>query len=73
VFLHHRIMDYDPLADLLEVAAESCEDMGKISKAQMLRNSQSVLKKEPELSKELLRRMAQRLKNDERAEGLLAR
>jgi hypothetical protein len=55
-------MDYDPLADLLEVAAESCEDLGKISKAQMLRNLQDVLKEEPELSKDLARRIAKRLK-----------
>ena len=53
---------YDPLADLLAVAAESCEDLGKISKAHMLRNLQTVLKEEQELSRELLRRMAQCLK-----------
>jgi hypothetical protein len=57
-------MDYDPLADLLAVAAESCDNSGKISKAQMLRNLRSVLSEEPELSKELLRRMAQLLKNE---------
>lgn len=63
MLLHRWMMDYDPLADLFDVAAESCEDLGKISKAQMLRNLQSVLKEEPELSKELQRRMAQLLKN----------
>jgi hypothetical protein len=55
---------YDPLADLLEVAAESCENLGKITKAQMLRNLQSVLYGEPELSRELLRRMAQLIVDD---------
>jgi hypothetical protein len=59
-------MDYDPLADLLEVAAESCEETGKRSKALAIRNLQIVLNQEPELSGELLRRMAQLLKNDVR-------
>jgi hypothetical protein len=54
---------YDPLADLLEVAAESCDDAGQPSKAKMLRNLQVVIREEPELSKELQRRMAQLLKN----------
>jgi hypothetical protein len=52
---------YDPLADLLDLAAESCEVRLLPSKALMLRNLQIVLKKEPELSKELLRRMARLL------------
>jgi hypothetical protein len=60
-------MDYDPLADLLEVAAESCDESLQPSKANALRNLQIVLKKEPELSKELLRRMAQLLKNEVRS------
>jgi hypothetical protein len=57
-------MDYDPLADLLEVAAESCEETGKRSKALAIRSLQIVLNQEPELSRELLRRMAQLLKNE---------
>jgi hypothetical protein len=54
-------MDYDPLADLLEVAAESCDETGQPSKAAALMNLRTVLNEEPELSKELLRRMAQLL------------
>ena len=50
-------MDYDPLADLLEVAAESCDETGQPSKAAALMNLRTVLNEEPELSKELLRRV----------------
>jgi hypothetical protein len=56
-------MDYDPLADLLESVAELCEQIGEPSKALTLRNLRAVLMEEPELSKELQRRIAKRLKN----------
>ena len=56
--LHACTMDYDPLADLLEVAAESCEETGKPSKANALRNLQKVLRADPSLRKELQKRMA---------------
>jgi hypothetical protein len=65
VLLQYSAMDrYDPLADLLEVAAESCDEAGQPSKAHALRNLQVVIRKEPELSRELQRRMAQLLKNE---------
>lgn len=56
-------MDYDPLADILEVAAEYCDEAGRISKAAALRNLENVLRQDAELSKELQRRIAQLLNN----------
>jgi hypothetical protein len=56
---------YDPLADIIHVAELACEDQGQISKAVTLKNLQLVLREDIELSKELQRRMAQRLKNVE--------
>lgn len=48
-------MQYDPLIEILEYAAESCEQRPK---AYALRNLQAVLKADVNLSKELQRRMA---------------
>jgi hypothetical protein len=63
-------MDYDPLADLLELAAEYCDQAGQPSKALTLLNLRTVLNEEPELTEELLRRMAMRLKSV-KAESLI--
>ena len=54
---------YDPLADILQIAAECCDVAGQISKAHAVMNLRDVLRDEPELSEELLRRIAKRLKN----------
>jgi len=57
-------MDYDPLCDILAVAAECCDRDGQISKAAALRNLEAVLRQDVELSKDLGRRIAYRLKNE---------
>ena len=49
---------YDPLVEILQVAEESCESLGRISKASALRNLQTVLRADNDLSKEIQRRMA---------------
>jgi len=54
---------YDPLADLIHFAEQACDNQGQISKAAALENLQLVLREDSELSKELQRRLAQRLKN----------
>ena len=54
---------YDPLADILQVAAEYCDDARQISKAAALNNLEVVLREDAKLSKELQRRIAKRLKN----------
>jgi hypothetical protein len=46
-------MNYDPLADLIQVAEDCCADHGQISKAAALQNLQTVLRANPELSREL--------------------
>jgi hypothetical protein len=51
-------MNYDPLADIIQVAEDCCADQGQISKAAALQNLQIVLRANPELSRELQRRMA---------------
>jgi hypothetical protein len=43
-------MNYDPLADLIQVAEDCCADHGQISKAAALQNLQTVLRANPELS-----------------------
>jgi hypothetical protein len=55
-------MNYDPSADLIQVAEDCCADHGQISKAAALQNLQTVLRANPELSRELQRRMAAELK-----------
>jgi hypothetical protein len=55
-------MNYDPLADLIQVAEDCCADRGQLSKAAALQNLQTVLRANPELSRELQRRMAAELK-----------
>jgi hypothetical protein len=57
-------MDYDPLADILEVAADCCDLTGQISKALTVRRLREVLIAEPELGRELARRIAKRLEGD---------
>jgi hypothetical protein len=59
-------MNYDPLADLIQVAEDCCADHGQLSKAAALQNLQIVLRANPELSRELQRRMAAELKHSER-------
>jgi hypothetical protein len=53
--------EYDPLIEILNVAEESVEHLAKSA---ALRNLQTVLRADPNLSKELQRRMAQLLKNE---------
>jgi hypothetical protein len=60
-------MDYDPLADLIQMAEDCCADHGQISKAAALQNLQIILRANPELSRELQRRMAAELKYDGRS------
>lgn len=48
-------MQYDPLVEILNVAENSVEHLGKSA---AIRNLQSVLKADPNLSKELQKRMA---------------
>jgi hypothetical protein len=55
-------MSYDPLADLIRVAEDCCADHGQLSKAAALQNLQIILRANPELSRELQRRMAAELK-----------
>jgi hypothetical protein len=55
-------MNYDPLADLIQVAEDCCADSGQPSKAVALQNLQTVLRANPELSRELQRRMAAELR-----------
>jgi hypothetical protein len=50
------------LADLIQVAEDCCADHGQLSKAAALQNLQTVLRANPELSRELQRRMAAELK-----------
>jgi hypothetical protein len=52
------MQEYDPLIEILEYAAASCEQR---SKATALRNLQAVLRADVGLSKELQRRMAEKL------------
>jgi hypothetical protein len=59
-------MNYDPLADLIQVAEDCCADHGQLSKAAALQNLQIVLRANPELSRELQRRMAAELRYGER-------
>lgn len=54
---------YDPLAVIIQIAAECCDEAGQISKAHAVMNLRDVLRDEPELGEELLRRMAKHLKN----------
>ena len=54
-------MNYDPLADLIQFAEDCCSDCGYLSKATALQNLQTVLRANPELSRELQRRMAKEL------------
>ena len=49
---------YDPLVEILQVAEESCESLGRISKASALRNLQRVLRADEGLSREIQKRMA---------------
>jgi hypothetical protein len=53
---------YDPLADLIQVAEDCCADRGQLSKAAALQTLQTVLRANPELSRELQRRMAAELR-----------
>ena len=53
-------MQYDPLVEILQVAENSVEHPGK---AAAIRNLQSVLKADPNLSKELQKRMAAALRD----------
>jgi hypothetical protein len=53
-------MQYDPLIEILNVAANSVEQAGK---AAAIRNLQIVLRADPILSKELQKRMAALLRN----------
>jgi hypothetical protein len=54
------MQEYDPLIEILSVAEKSVEHPAKSA---ALRNLQTVLRQDPNLSKELQRRMAQLLKN----------
>jgi hypothetical protein len=54
------MQEYDPLIDILEHAAESCEQR---SKANALRNLQAVLRADVGVSKELQRRMAEMMRS----------
>jgi hypothetical protein len=55
-------MNYDPLADIIQVAEDCCADCGYRSKAVALQNLQIILRGNPELSRELQRRMAAELR-----------
>ena len=48
--------------DLIQVAEDCCADHGQLSKAAALQNLQTVLRANPELSRELQRRMAAELR-----------
>jgi hypothetical protein len=56
-------MDYDPLEELIHIAEEYCADHGQLSKAAGLQKVQTVLRANPELSRELQRRIAAELKS----------
>ena len=56
------MQEYDPLAEILQIAQESCESLGEIGKAAALRNLQTVLRADQGLSKEIQKRMAACLK-----------
>jgi hypothetical protein len=62
-------MGYDALVDLLQTAEQSCEAMGQMSKAVALRNLQTVLREDSELSRELQRRMARQLRGTPRLDS----
>ena len=53
--------EYDALVDLIRVAEESCAECGHMTKALSLRNLQTVLRANPEISKQLQRGMAEEL------------
>jgi hypothetical protein len=55
-------MNYDPFADLIQVAEDCCADYGQPSKAAALQNLQTVLRANPQLSRQLQRRMEAELK-----------
>jgi len=52
------MQEYDPLVEVLHVAEESCESLGQIGKSAALRSIQAVLRSDPDLSKEIQKRMA---------------
>lgn len=52
------MLEYDPLVEILAVAEKACESVGQIGKAAALRNLQTVLRLDRELSGELQKRMA---------------
>jgi hypothetical protein len=54
--------EYDALVDLIRVAEESCAECGHMTKAVSLRNLQTVLRANPEISKQLQRGMAEELR-----------
>jgi hypothetical protein len=55
-------MTYDPLVDLIHVAEEACNTCGLISKADALKNLQTVLRRNPVISLQLQRGMAVELR-----------
>jgi hypothetical protein len=55
-------MTYDPLIDLINAAEEACATCGLISKANALKNPQTVLRKNPVISLQLQRGMATELR-----------
>jgi predicted transcriptional regulator len=55
-------MTYDPLVDLIHAAEEACTAYGLISKADALKNLQTVLRRNPIISLQLQRGMASELR-----------
>ena len=55
-------MTYDPLVELIHVAEKACTTCGLMSKADALRNLQTVLRRNPVISPQLQRGMATELR-----------
>jgi hypothetical protein len=53
------MQEYDPLVEILRVAEKTSESLGQIGKSAALRNLQTVLRLDRELSEGLQRRMAE--------------
>jgi hypothetical protein len=55
----NTMQEYDPLVEILRVAEKTSESLGQIGKSAALRNLQTVLRLDRELSEGLQRRMAE--------------
>ena len=64
-------MTYDPLVELIHAAEEACTSCGLMSKAEALRNLQTVLRRNPIISLQLQRGMATELRKREDFDDLV--